>query len=86
MAFTWIELYLIVCEKFYICTTNDRRYNFRILMHSLSEDLATKTLQVQAMGGARVTPGSPVLRPGTSSGEGRLGVPTGGAHKMRTSL
>lgn len=35
---------------------------------SVSEELVTKTLQVQAMGGARDTPGSPVLRPGTSSG------------------
>ena len=53
---------------------------------SVSEELVTKTLQVQTMGGARYTPGSSVLRPGTSSGEGGLGVPTGGAHKMRTSL
>ena len=35
---------------------------------SVSEELVTKTLQVHTMGGATDTPGSPVLRPGTSSG------------------
>jgi hypothetical protein len=52
---------------------------------SVSEELVTKTLQVQAMGVPRDTPGSPVLRPGTSSGGRGRGVPTGGAHKMRTT-
>jgi len=40
---------------------------------SVSEQLVTKTLQVQAMGGAREPPSSPLLRPGTSSAGGGRG-------------